>query len=430
MLVEFSVSNFRSIGPKITLSMMASASSAKRKSVAHPTGNSFAPSLLKSAVIFGPNAAGKSSIIQALDFMRAFISQPSTRSHSDPIVYPYNKLLANTDSISEFELVFLVGSDLYQFGFQINSQRVVNEWMYMRSANNRSRMRLIYSRSLVDNKIDEYEWKFNDPQIPGERESWRKSTRHNTLFLSTAVQLNSETLRIPFDWIKNNLHVVRANQRIRPNFTASLLDNKELYKPISNIIKALDLHISEFRVRYENFAISDSVHKILSPSFIKEMMERAKDEKEEKIYTVHKSVNQQDVEFEFDEESDGTQAILGLAGPIFDVIVGGETLVVDELSNSLHPFALRAIVQIFNDPRINHNGAQLIFSSHETSIISKNMMHKDQIWFVNREKGNPTELVSLSEFSVRDSEAFQRGYLGGKFGALPNIEDIRHAFED
>ena len=319
-------------------------------------------------------------------------------------------------------MIFIHKDELFQYGFSVNEKRVLEEWLFARKSKHLSKTRTLFQREYCgDGSQSDYEWEINEAQLPGEKEHWKRSTRDNALFISTAVQLNSQTLVKPFEWIQSGLQIVGANARIHHGFTASLIEEFESKAQILRFIEALDLHITDFRVESTPFSIPDEAREYLSEKLLKEISDHAKDETEYRVYSRHESTNGDVIELSLDEESDGTKAIFGLVGPIFDVLRNGLTLVVDELSNSLHPLALKGLVSIFQDPRLNPMGAQLIFTSHETSIISKNFMHKDQIWLVAREDGTSTTLTPLSDYKIRELETFQRSYLGGKFGALPNV---------
>lgn len=431
MFVEFSVENFRSIGERITFSSVASSAASKHGEYSFPTGNKLAPSVLRSGVILGPNASGKSSIIKALKFFQSFVTTSLQFVEADDeINIPTNKIEDRFDGKdTEFEIIFIHDDELFQYGFRMNSKLIHEEWLFARHSKPGSKTRTLFQRSLVPGQDKEYSWEINEGQVPGEREAWKNATRPNALFLPVAVQLNSEVLKKPFQWIKNCLHIIGANQRISHEFTSKLLKDENLQKKVESIIKALDLHIESFDVQTAPASIPEEFDELLAPSLIRKMQEQIKDETEYKVEAVHLNDVGERVRFELDQESDGTQAIFGLAGPIFDVLMHGETLFIDELSNSLHPLALRAIVGVFNDELINAKGGQLFFTSHETSIISKGFMHKDQIWFVDRPNGFSTTLTAMSDFKVRDLDAFQRSYLGGKFGALPNTGGVKHAFQ-
>ena len=422
MLIEFTVSNFRSISEAVTFSAVAGSSAAKQTGRTFSTENSLAPEVLTCAVVFGPNASGKSSLFNAVDFFGSFVcGSASKQSQGDQIRFPRNKIASECkDAPSTFELVFSHDGEVFQYGFSLTSQRVVEEWLFARTSKRGSKTRTIFERELQAG-TDRYLWTLNEGQLPGERESWKEATRDNALFLSTAVQLNSKSLAKPYEWIRDNLHVIRSNQRIAKDFTAKMLGNKQYEGKVQGLLRALDLNIDDFRVVEEEFKLPEGAKDVYSAQVYSELQKQVANEIKFQVFAKHQNSMHEVIELPLDQESDGTQVIFGLAGPIIDVLESGETLLIDELSNSLHPLALKGLVGIFQDKVHNPKGAQLIFTSHETSVISKDFMHRDQIWFIHRPDGQATILTPLSEFKVRDSEAFQRAYLGGKFGAIPNI---------
>ena len=427
MLVEFSVTNFRSISERVTFSAVASAAASKVPNKTVETGNSLAPHLLTAAVVLGPNASGKSSLIAALKFMRRMVvGSAKDSTQGEKIRFENNKIVEGfSNKPTEIEVVFSHDGDVFQYGFSLNHTRVLEEWLYARTSKKSSKTRDIFHRA-YDPEKGIYEWSINEGQVTGERESWKAHTRENALFLSTAVQLNSRTLRGPFVWIQEYLHVIGAMERIDPDFTARLVQDDVHREKILDFMEALDLKISNFRVESKPAQIPDAVRELFNETKLKELSEDMKDLKDYNVFTCHRNGEGAEVELSLREESDGTQAIFGLAGPIFDVLENGNTLFIDELSNSLHPLALKGLVAIFQDPQQNTKGAQLFFTSHETSIISKGFMHKDQIWFIDRPDGFSTQLRPMSDFNVREVEAFQRSYLGGKFGALPNVRRLKN----
>lgn len=428
MLIEFTVSNYRSISEPVTFSAVASAAAAKQPGITFETQNSLAPEVLTSAVVFGPNASGKSSLFKAVEFFVKFVcTSAGKRSQGEEIKFPQNKVSPDCkDAATTMEMVFSHHGEVFQYGFSLTNQRVVDEWMFARTSKHGSKTRTIFMRE-YDEKSESYEWTLNEGQLPGERESWKAATRDNALFFSTAVQLNSKSLTKPYNWIQRGIHVIGANQRISKDFTAKLLQDKQYSARVLEFIEALDLHIEGFRIEEKQAVVPESAKRILSEKMLSELTKSVEDEKDYRVFAEHRNSDGETVELPLEEESDGTQAMFGMAGPIIDVLEDGDTLLIDELSNSLHPLALKGLVGVFHDKIQNPNGAQLIFTSHETSIISKSFMHKDQIWFIHRPDGRNTELTPLSDFKVREVEAFQRAYLGGKFGAVPNIRRMQNA---
>lgn len=431
MLIEFTVSNYRSISAPVTFSAVASVAATKQPGITFETHNSLAPDVLTSAVVFGPNASGKSSLLKAVDFFVRFVcSSASKRSQGEEIKFPQNKVSPDCkDAATTMEMVFSHDGEVFQYGFSLTNQRVVDEWLFARTSKHGSKTRVIFTRE-YNEESEGYEWTLNEGQLPGERESWKAATRENALFFSTAVQLNSKSLKKPYHWIRNGIHVIGANQRITKDFTAQLLQDSKYRARVVDFLQALDLPIEGFRVEEKQAVLPDNAKQILSEKMLSELAKSVEDEKEYRVFAGHRNTEGATVELALEEESDGTQAMFGMAGPIIDVLENGETLLIDELSNSLHPLALRGLVGVFHDKRQNPKGAQLIFTSHETSIISKSFMHKDQIWFIHRPDAQHTELTPLSDFKVREVEAFQRAYLGGKFGAIPNVRRMQNAFAE
>ncbi|EBA08302.1 abortive infection protein, putative [Sagittula stellata E-37] len=324
------------------------------------------------------------------------------------------------------EMVFSHDDEVFQYGFSLNTERVIDEWLFARTSKHGSKTRTIFTRE-YDEETKIYEWMLNEGQLPGERESWKVSTRDNALFLSTAVQLNSKTLEKPYSWLRSGIHVIKSNHRIAKSFTAQLLQDDEYRHRVVEFVEALDLPIGGFRVEEKQAEVPDEAKEFFSEKMLTELTKSVVNEKVYRVFSKHQNSKGETIELSLEEESDGTQAMFGMAGPIIDVLENGETLLIDELSNSLHPLALKGLVSIFHDKRQNPKGAQLIFTSHETSIISKSFMHKDQVWFIHRPDGQHTELTPLSDFKIRDVEAFQRAYLGGKFGAVPNVRRMQHS---
>lgn len=428
MLIEFTVSNFRSISEQIAFSTVASAAAAKQPNITHETGNSLAPNVVTSAVILGPNASGKTSLFSAVKFFRSFVlTSARGSSQGDEIAFPSNKLARECRGApTTMEMIFSHEGEVFQYGFTITNERVLEEWLLARTSKHGSKTREIFARG-YDPETESYEWALNEGQVPGERESWKSSTRDNALFLSTAVQLNSKSLKKPYEWIRDGLHVILSGERITKDFSAQLLQDAKYRSRVMEFIEALDLPIEGFRIEERPHEIPDFAKTMFAEKVLAEMAENFQDQKDYRVFAEHRNAEGDIVELLLEEESDGTQAMFGMAGPIIDVLENGETLLIDELSNSLHPLALKGLVGLFQDERLNPKGAQLLFTSHETSIISKDFMHKDQIWFITRPDNQHTELTPLSDFKVRDVEAFQRAYLGGKYGAIPNIRRYMHA---
>ena len=425
MLVSFSVKNYRSFAKKQTLSMVAGTSAKRSERFSFPTFNAFSPDLLRAACVFGSNGAGKSSLVKAMDFFGDFItsSAKSTQEGEDIEVTP--NLLVNglKDKPSEFEIIFIYDEVLYQYGFVVDKNRVWSEWLFSKPNADKSRMRSLFHREFDPNNSS-YNWDINNTFIKGEKEVWKKSTRSNALFLSQAVQLNAEALKAPFEWVQKCLRVI-STDRLSLGFTAKQCVENGWKDKVLNLLQSVDIRIHDIDIQTKEFDMSDLPDE-MSKELKEALFENFKNQKGKtfRVDSVHKNDSGENVSLSFDDESDGTSVLFGLAGPWFDVLENGYTLVVDELHNSLHPHALKTMVGLFQDPKINKRNAQLIFTSHETSVMTKEFMHQDQLWLAEKGDDESTQLISLSEYKVRDISNFQKSYLAGRYGGVPRLKEF------
>ena len=417
MLIEFTVKNYRSIKEEQVFSMV------KAKGDELESTNSFQPSspasitLLRSAAIYGANAAGKSNIIRAMMEMESIIqSSASFSQEGDEIsVTPFLFDESSPSEPTEFEMIFISEGVRYQFGFCATKTQIVEEWLI---AYPKGRAQRWYSRGFNDG-TDKYEYKFSDFLL-GQKSVWQNATRSNALFLSTAVQLNSEQLKPVFNWFKETLRPSNVGGW-GAGFTTFLCE-KELSKAkVLEFLQAADFDIHDIRVDKDKFD-PDSLP-IDFPNSVREtLIKDMKDREITDIKTIHKSKSGNLVSLDFDEEADGTKKLFSFAGPWIDALEKGRVLVIDELHNSLHPKMVRYLVNLFHNEKTNPNNAQLIFTTHETSILSQDNFRRDQIWFCEKDEDQATTLYPLTDFSPRkDRENIELGYLSGRYGALPFI---------
>jgi AAA15 family ATPase/GTPase len=418
MLIEFSVSNFRSVVDRQTLSMVAGSSRSVRGTHSHETGNSAIPRLLKTAAILGPNGAGKSTIVTAMQFMRDFVINSARNSQEGEEISVEPFLFSNKGrtSPSEFQMIFLENGTRYQYGFAATKFIVVKEWLYATPPGGRT-------QKWFDRHYDEPTQKSIikiNQNIKGEKEVWKKSTRDNALFLSVAIQLNSPSLLEPFEWFTKKLGIIRSSQRLKDTYSARICQGNDKNSIIS-FMRAADINIADVRIEEKIF--SEKFNKFSSEvqETLKTFAESLKDHKIPEVYLGHLAEGGETVFLPLSEESDGTKVLFSLAGPWFDILQNGRVLVVDELHNSLHPLAFEMLVRIFQDVKQNKKFGQLIFTTHETHFLSQNVVHRDGVWMVKLEGLEGSKLTPLSDFKARGGEAFDRGYLGGRYGSIPNI---------
>jgi len=266
--------------------------------------------------------------------------------------------------------------------------------------------------------------KFGD-KLLGDKEVWRRSTRPNALLLSTAITLNSVQLRPLFDWFKTHLRVA-ADGGWSNHFTVKCCEAQRKHEVVGFLQQA-DLAVSGIQLVEEDF--SPQMMPSAMPSAVRDTMARElSDAKIIRPQLSHRSAEGRTVEIDLDEESDGTQKIFALAGPWIDALENGYVVVLDELHGHLHPALVRFLVELFHDPKRNSQGAQLIFSTHETSILNQEIFRRDQIWFCERNAQQATTLFPLTDFRPRKgAENLERSYLAGRYGAVPYLPSAQAA---
>ena len=424
MLVSFRVKNYRSFAQEQTFSLVAGTSAKKEQQFSFETSNNFAPSLLRSACILGANAAGKSSFIAAMTFFQHFVRTSIRLQEGDKIPTVSNRLHSELcDQPSEFEIVFIYGEGLYQYGFSVDHKRVWDEWLFFKPNATRTATRKLFQRE-YNQSNDSYTWYINSTFIKGEKNSWKNQTTANVLFLARAVQLNAGDLKEPFYWIKNNLRFIKSIDRLSTQYTSKkcLESNKNKDKIIS-LLHSVGLEIAGFNVKEKTVDISKITDKVFVDELVKQFQKQ--NIMGYAVETAYTDDKDKTVKLSLEkDESDGTKALYSMSAPLFDVLENGYTLVIDELHNSLHPHALKVIISLFHDPNINKNNAQLVFTSHETSVMADGFMHKDQIWFADKRKSHATQLIPLSDYKLRELTNFQKAYLNGRFGGTPTIREF------
>ncbi|HEK2791359.1 TPA: ATP/GTP-binding protein [Proteus mirabilis] len=416
MLIELSITNYKSISEKQTFSMSAS----KLTDLKDNVFTLMEPNvieLLKTAAMYGANASGKSNFLEAMHTIcEIVVESASGYKESDPLPISQYKLDEELlSSPSEFEVTFISDSVRYQFGFSATKERIISEWLFSFPY---GRARTLYQREW-DNETYNYKTYFGQ-ELKGDKSVWTRSTRSNALLLSTAVLLNSEQLLPVYRWFERKVKF-SSSKGWGVAFTAeSCLNGKK-----ERILKALrnaDTGIDNIEVKKRKFDLNDLPSDM--PKELKSFLSKEAEGSEAiEVMTYRKNKKGDLVKFDLSEESDGTTRLFGFLGPWIDSLNAGNILFIDELHNSLHPKMVEYLVKLFNNPSTNPNNAQLIFTTHETSILKQNVFRRDQIWF-SEKLNNETSIYPLTDFVVRKgSEDLEASYLAGKFGALPFIGD-------
>ncbi len=429
MLLEFSVGNFRSFKDKVTFSMVAANITAKHKKLNE--SNLFQAKgrmqLLRSAVLYGANASGKSNLIKAIDFMKYLVLNSSRDTIAgEPIdIDRFRLSTATAEEPSFFEIVFLLNGTRYRYGFEILHGTVSAEWLYRAK-----------QREVPLFEREKQEIKFSKTAFKEGRELTTR-TRENALFLSVVAQWNGEISQSVVRWFRRVGIISGLDDLGYRMFTFRQIEkDTDLKRGIIDFVSRLDTGILDVAAK----EVEMSVERLPAdmPPELRELFVKTGGGFRFLIATVHSKYDEEGnrvstEEFDMDEhESAGTQKIFSMAGPIMDTLQNGRVLVVDELDARLHPLITREIVKLFNSPRTNPHNAQLIFATHDTNLLSNKFFRRDQIWFTEKDRYGATDLYSLVEFKMagkktRNDASFEKDYILGRYGAIPfigNLEDL------
>lgn len=415
MLVEFRVKNFRSLRDEQVLSLVASKDKTLADTHILDTGLTAVPHLLKSAAIYGANASGKSNLIKALQYMRGVVMESAALPPSQTFsVQPFQLDVESDSQATEFEVTFILDGIRYQYGFAMTQQRIVAEHLLVYKAFKPQR----WFERRFDEATGKDIYEFG-PGLKGSKSVWEGATRPNALFVSMAVQLNSEALRPVFDWFAAGLVIFNEQAQIGPHFSIQMLKQPDGRKQICDFLSAADISIADIDVKTRKVP-GQAVHFDLLAG---KTEVRTEEIEEHQLLFSHVTEKGKAV-FGLMDESGGTRNLLFLAGPVLDILRKGLILVIDELDTSLHTLLVRELVRLFHRPDVNTGGAQLIFTTHDTSLLdAPDLFRRDQVWLVEKDAQQASTLVALSEFSPRKNEALERGYLMGRYGGVPLLSD-------
>lgn len=409
MLIEFRVENYRSIRDEQVLTMEAGRSGThddpRPRSVPGCSKR-----LLPVAALYGANASGKSNVLGAFAFLREAVLlslwmwAPDEGISQDPFAWGLKR-----NQPTSFEIEIILDGTRYRYGIRFDDQVVRDEWLF---AWPRGKKQTWFVREGND-------FSFGD-NLKGENKIIEGITRPNALFLSAAAQLNhpqltpihswfekADTINLPFrrprngPVFKGRLSLDYAIEAMVNGSKASAMEN------FKSLLKHADIGILDVKA---NKSYSDPTSWPV------------------RFELKHQSDNDE-AWLPLEEESQGTKTLFQLALPVLRAIEGGSLLVVDELEASMHPNLAEHIVRQFNDPEINPRGAQLIFSTHDTNLLGtltgEPTLRRDQVWLTEKNEQGATVLYPLTDFTPRKDENVERGYVQGRYGAIPYLGNFR-----
>lgn len=429
MLVKFTVQNFKSFREESTLSMIASSSD---KTTLEDDNviyiDKFGIRLLKSVVIYGANASGKTKILDAMKFMKDFTVSSSKESQiDDPIpVDPFRLDNYSRKEPSVFEIVFIDNNTQYRYGFEVTKFEVVSEWLYRRL--NRKEVELFYR--------DYQEINFHKSQFKVGDIVSNKRVRPNSLLLSVAANFNDPVAIKVVTWMKLFNVISGIDSKGYEGFSIHRMKEEAKKNEVIEFLSGADLGIKG--INYNSFDLENLPDDM--PEEVKEFLKKQADGREGKtsffsdVNTLRQKYDIKKVPIDFEEmsldkdESSGTRKYFAISGPILDTLVKGRTLVIDEIANKLHSLLTCKLVKLFNSSDTNKNNAQLIFNTHDTNLLSSGLFRRDQIYFTEKDRYGVSKIYSLADFKtdvVRKGDNFEDNYIRGKYGAIPYLGDFK-----
>jgi uncharacterized protein len=400
MLLNFRIKNFRSINEMVELSMVPNDLKNKinvsMKTNLNATKNKDQYALT-SAAIYGANASGKSNIIRALYDFKEYIRSSTDNKPNDPIKLfnPFRLCEKNLLEPSFFSIDILIENVLHTYSVEVLQKEVISESLFF------------YPKGLKVKVFERNRQEFYKGNgYEGIFETIKQRTTENQLFLSKAAIENVEIAKSVYEnnslmlvFTSDLFHSEKFNGIVNKHFYSGFTEGSLLLSLSKSLIQKIDTQVVDF------------------------------EEKDGIIKTFHLNDKNERVEFEFADESSGTQRAISFSPLIFMALKFGNTIVADEFERSLHPEIAQYILSLFNDPEVNKKGAQFIFATHDTILLSpENKLRRDQINLVEKNSKGETELYTVSDIKGIREGNFEKWYLEGRLGATPNIarETFKH----
>lgn len=419
MIIKFTVGNFLSFNKKRTLSFIA------RRGVSELKDNFFLldnQSILRSIVLYGANSSGKSNLIKALFVMQDVVLNSVKLNETDELNYNPFLLSGAEDEPSFFEIVFNYNALSYRYGFEYKLNSITKEWLF--EIKKSGKEDVLFVRE--DDQIavsDKYE----------EGKGKEESTNRNRLFLSLVAQLGGKKTNQILQFFTSFNIISGITHDLYRNFSMKMFHEKKdghkeslvLFQKLNLGFQNIQIIESEDQPSKPDISDRSTLRRILSAT-----------SKKVSLNTIHNKYNDNgkiidNISWSKDKyESDGTKKLIDLSGPIFDTLLKGKTLVIDELDSKLHPLITIEIIKLFNSPETNPNNAQLLFTTHDTNLLSNNIFRRDQVWFTEKDQVEQSDLYSLDDFifpdgtKVRKDANLEKNYIAGRYGAIPYITNL------
>jgi AAA15 family ATPase/GTPase len=435
MLIQFSVKNYKTFAEEVKLSMVASKDDTLKEKNVFSSG--FGYDLLKSAVVYGANASGKSKLVEGMLFMKVLVLNSANFHSSKKIdVEPFKLSTVNEKEPSMFEVIFVYENEMYRYGFEVTTEKIVSEWLYVRQNNGKPKETELFYR-------EEQKFEYNKTKFKVKSLIDNDRVKENTLLLSKADVENEKTAKKVFHWIYNvfNIMFTLKEEDIMYFKINNLLKEEDFKNEVVQLLQLADINVED--LHHANINIKDEINNLddedlqgIAGATIN-ILDKNNIVYDANLYALHKKFNENKelTGFEyfdfFSGESAGTKKYLVIIAMSIIARDLGIILIVDELDAKLHPNLVCKIVALFNSNVTNPNNAQLIFNTHDTNLLSSGLFRRDQIWFTEKNHYGAADLYSLAEFKtdkVRKDDNFEKNYIEGRYGAIPYLGNFEKLF--
>ena len=414
MIIRFGCSNFLSFDEYQEIIFTASTLKDREECIFSPKG--FNDRVLSSMAIYGANASGKTNFLLAIQkLVRHIVDSSSKKKDSRIACNTYKLRDNNSDKESIFDIDFIVNEKHYHYGFSLYKGLVKSEWLYSYAYARRESRKILFHR--------DYEEYYFGRNLKGNNKSIEKMVGKNQLFISMAGIQGHEEIKHIYDFFENKFKF-RFEMQLDQNSIAKHLEDKNKAKKIVDLMKPLSVGIERLEVKTrqpteQEKHLADRLKELMLSMTNAESVENIGRFKEVKVFK--KTENGKEVVFKLGHESRGTIALIELLAPAIEVIENGGVFVVDEIDCSLHPLLTNELIKIFNNKEQNMLGAQLLFSTHEVTILDTEDIRRDQIWIIEKENDGHSIVRPLTDFKLRNNAKLREGYLDGRFGGIPSL---------
>lgn len=424
MIIRFGIENYLSFWDRQEISFVATTLRGNKDplldSNSVPGGR-----LLPALMVYGPNASGKSNLVQAFQFLKNCVLYSHSRGAPSGGVPAHKFALAPADESrpTSVDIDFIINEVRYHYGFETDGTDFTAEWLHY-FPNGR--------KSLLFDRSDGQNISFGR-NLKGKNRIIADLMRSNSLFLSVAAQNDHDQLTEVHDKIKSisfDRHLSAGRSDVELQFKDGEIDPRTI-----SFLEAIGTGIASYRKRdvpmpEEIRKLQEELFATIRKSGVFEGMKPPENpDKSQFVELGHRSMSGEIVFFSLDRESSGTRRLLLAMNSVFRALDEGSLLLIDEIDASLHTQVCEMVIKLFSEPKTNPHGAQLIATTHDTNLMRSSVIRRDQIWFCEKRETGASYVYPLTDIRTRQSDNIERGYLQGRYGAVPFSGSVLDLFE-